>query len=1048
MVTLNDIKRECSDLGSNLFIMPYNDNSVLYSLADKFVVVTQDWIDALDVDDNAFSILLKIGECCFYEYSDDERECKGGALDYAINTAKKYSLQITRNKKIESLEEYGFNENIFDFSDICLESTIIELIERHGLPLKLTMPRYYGDFYYIAEKNNTKKHKIEGTQYHNGKEYRKKSYSYNEVCMLFERIECSQEMTDEATDDKTYNDSIKKRIQNKDSFDEVEVNNDCLLNHQKAGLLLSERYDKFAFFYDTGTGKTVMTLSVIKSKQDKEDARFLILAPKAIIKTAWIDDTAEFFPSLKILPLSNNFNFADRKELYQRWEKYAVIQDDCVVTADEWERADEELDFDDENWLQKYNKKMELRNSIWERIEEAADHYIVNIEKFRYDPDAIMDYYDINGLIVDESAILKNPESKSAKTLFTYADDFDYIYLLSGKPAPNNSTEFYAQMKLVDPNTFSMSFNKFKSEYFTGSGSKIKPASAKAEDDVANMVAKRSLIVSKEDCLQLMETYQEIRSFELPEKIMEQYDRLYRFCIFELQADSKREKGAFYSSVCKLAIFTKLREIASGFLIDEYGDTVGLHNLKTDELISIVNENPDEQIIVWCQFEYEIKAVEKALSRFGEVVTAYGKTKNIDDSIKRFKNGKAKYIVAHPKSIKYGVTFIQCNIAVYYSMSYSAEDYYQSRDRIHRLGQKRTCSYYFIQAENTIDEIMYEAVSEKMSYAEIFAVIVKQAAKHGIQYQNFKEMDEVPEKDELISTQTVKSKYEFSMVDDVVFEYKNGKQKQEGRLYNTLLRASNQLRPEEILFEIGHSIRIEELYQIAEKDKSVLCISYKDVVEISKWVLDEMKQLNIKRIQKVYDYLEEQIQKQYEIDVANGAEQIKNLDVLSLLKKEKSKKTESSEKIGKKKFMFGTLGIGKKRFSSLMSIRKEIDEIFFDSGNYRITHECFCGDDSVAHCHPDLKLIYQSRDDYENVTPESLFDLLHEIGHLENNADNMTRQEEEFFATQWALERMKLYDFKLPKKRQKEFEAYINGYSSRRNKYLKGKNATDLNWDD
>ena len=60
----------------------------------------------------------------------------------------------------------------------------------------------------------------------------------------------------------------------------------------------------------------------------------------------------------------------------------------------------------------------------------------------------------------------------------------------------------------------------------------------------------------------------------------------------------------------------------------------------------------------------------------------------------------------------------------------------------------------------------------------------------------------------------------------------------------------------------------------------------------------------------------------------------------------------------------------------------------------------------------------------------------------------MSRQEEEYFATQWALERMKLYDFQLPKKRQKEFDEYINGFSTRRNKILKNKNMTMLDWEE
>ena len=1043
MANYRDIERICKKYKVKISKWSMNDNSVLMALTDT-MFISQDWIDADYNDDNLFEMLVTAGQCVTQNaYGDD---LLIASVNWAIERAKELGLKISRER--QSMVEGRLTGRVynFDFEEISDEISLKQMVDKYGLPVKVTMPRYWGNFYYVAEKLDKKRHMIDGTQYKNGEVYRSKSYSYSEICKKYDdgSEPAVEETKDESSEDRAYNNSIKKRIQDHDAFDEVEVNNPDLLNHQKAGCLLASRYNKFAFFYDTGTGKTVMTLSIIKEKQQKEDAHFLILAPKAIIKTAWMDDSKDFFPDLRILPISNNFYFDDCRPIYERWRKYTKIPKKYAISDADWEKAYEELDFEDPKWYQ----KEQLRTHIWECMLELADHYIVNIEKFRYDPDAIVDNYVFNGVIVDESAILKNPESKSAQTLFEYADDWDYIYLLSGKPAPNNSTEYYAQMKLVDPNTFYMSFGMFKRLYFSGSGSKIAPISAKAEDDVANMIAVRSLIVSKDDCLTLPEMFQEIRTFKLPLKIMEQYDRLYKFCIFELQANEKNQKGAYYSAVCKLAIFTKLREIASGFLIDEYQDVVSLHNLKSRELIKIVEEHPDDQIIVWCQFEYEIKEAEKALEKYGKVVTAYGKTQNIDESISMFKNGEAKYIIAHPKSIKYGVTFIKCNIAVYYAMSYSAEDYYQSRDRIYRLGQKNICTYYFIQAENTIDEIMYEAVDKKMSYAEIFSIIVKQAAKHGINYQEFKNTDELPVKDELISTQTVKAKYYFEMVDDIQFTYKVKKQTKEAVLYNTLLKEAEVLRPEEILFEIGYALKLEELEKQSEKDKKEVVINYNDVIEVAKWVISEMKELNIKRIQKVYDYLEEQIQKQYERDVANGGKELKNLDVLALIKPRRERKRDEKAGEEKKKFRFGQIGKGKKSPRTLMGIRKEVDEVFFDSGKYRLTHQCFCGDDSVAHCHLGLGLIYQSKSDYENITPETLFDLLHEIGHLESNTDGMTRQEEEFFATQWALERMKLYDFQLPKKRQKEFDEYINGYSSRRNKILTSKNATNLDWDE
>lgn len=1045
MADFSDIELICEEHDVQILIWTFNSNSMLMALNQK-IVISQDWIDSDDPDD-LFEILVTVGEA---SSPDGDKDIEY-AVWSAVADAGELGIQISR-EKVDEIASRVPKDSIarHELESIATCCKLKYLVDKHGLPLKVKMPRFYGNFYFLAEKIDERRHMIDGSQYHNGSFYRSKSYGYSELCTLLEKpnvIPSKQEKNE----DREFNNIIRERIKGKDSFDEVQANHADLLNHQKAGLLLASRYNKFAFFYDTGTGKTVMALSIIKAKQESEGAKFLILAPKAIIKSAWFEDMTAFFPELKIFPLSNNFYYEDYAKLYRQWEKYAQIPPEELIDETVWELANAAIDYSQPDWEHESVTRYNARNLVLASMAMMADHYIVNIEKFRYDPDSIMDYYDINGLVVDESAILKNHNSVSAKTLFEYADQFSYIYLLSGKPAPNNSSEYYAQMKLVDPNTFYMSFGSFKSRYFTGSGSKMAPISPKAEEDVANMVANRSLIVSKDDCLSLPDIFQEIRTVKLPPEVMEQYNRLFEFCIFSLEAKEKQKKAAYYSAVCKLAIFTKLREVASGFLIDDYGSTVDLHSEKITALRQIVEEKTEEQIVVWCQFEYEIKEVEKALSDYGTVVTAYGKTKNIDESISLFKSGKAKYIVAHPKSIKYGVTFTKCCTAVYYSISYSAEDYYQSRDRIHRLGQSRICTYYFIQAENTIDEVMYEAVEKKMSYAEVFAIIVKQAAKHGINYSAFKN-EEPQVVDELISTQAVKNKFNFEFVDDFQFTYSIAKKVHEGVLHNTMLQSQPVLRPEELLFEIGFAIWKEKLDAEAEKTGKDSVITYLDTIEVSKWVLSEMKELNIRRIQRVYDYLEEQIHKQYEHDVANGANSLHSLDKLSLRYSKPSESVHKDsldpQKQRKKRSFFGDLGRPKKIPQALKEIRDEVKQIFFNSGKYRLTHKCFCGTDSVAHCHLEFGLVFQSKEDFETLTPENLFDLLHEVGHLETNTEGMTRQEEEYFATEWALQRMKLYDFRLPKARQRQFDDYINGYSSRRNKVLGKGGAPKLIWDE
>lgn len=56
---------------------------------------------------------------------------------------------------------------------------------------------------------------------------------------------------------------------------------------------------------------------------------------------------------------------------------------------------------------------------------------------------------------------------------------------------------------------------------------------------------------------------------------------------------------------------------------------------------------------------------------------------------------------------------------------------------------------------------------------------------------------------------------------------------------------------------------------------------------------------------------------------------------------------------------------------------------------------------------------------------KSTFTLLHEIGHCENNNSKMRRCEEEFYATQWALDRCKELKVPVDEKTIKDYQDYV-----------------------
>ena len=132
---------------------------------------------------------------------------------------------------------------------------------------------------------------------------------------------------------------------------------------------------------------------------------------------------------------------------------------------------------------------------------------------------------------------------------------------------------------------------------------------------------------------------------------------------------------------------------------------------KTGILFEILNEIGNKQVIIWCQFQHEVETLAKQFG--GDGLTS--KTKNRDDIIRDFRDGKIQYLFTHPQLLGKGLTFVNCTYNVYYSLSYSYEEFKQSQDRIHRIGQTNKCTYIILQARDTIDEKIYDCLQRKKS---------------------------------------------------------------------------------------------------------------------------------------------------------------------------------------------------------------------------------------------------------------------------------------------------------------------------------------------
>ena len=471
-----------------------------------------------------------------------------------------------------------------------------------------------------------------------------------------------------------------------------------LYKHQRQAVKRATE-GNLALFHECGTGKTLTALKIIehhKNLYEKGDRyntanrrnatspsfSALVVCPLSIIEAAWMADAARFSPRLKVVSL----------------------------------------------WAKTRKKRLAA-------LKSDADIYIINFESFRGLFSEIQDK-GFEVLIVDESSKMKNPQSQTTRALlalagvysrgkgkkFAVGDAVPNRYVLTGTPAPNDRSEYWAQLTFIAPNeVFSDNFYVFRNRYFTA-----KPLGRTGinlwsftkcdflADEFAAKMAPVCDVVSKEDAVDLPPQVHEIREVKLSGPEQAAYDQFRRDLVLRFANEEILATTA-------LTEIMKSRQLTSGFC---YGDT-GVHQVgksKLTELLSLIEEIGDKPIIIWCNFRHEIQLLLYALP---DSAALWSGTKDRAAVIEGFKTGRYKYLIANPQSAAHGLTFVNCSYAVYFSLTYSYELAKQSQDRIHRIGQDRKCTYYYLIAKNSIDEVVYAAVREKKKLSESVLAYLK-----------------------------------------------------------------------------------------------------------------------------------------------------------------------------------------------------------------------------------------------------------------------------------------------------------------------------------
>ena len=322
------------------------------------------------------------------------------------------------------------------------------------------------------------------------------------------------------------------------------------------------------------------------------------------------------------------------------------------------------------------------------------------------------------GIILDESQVIKNPDSGLSAIYHELSGDFKRKIILTGTPIANRPFDIWSQIYFLDKGkSLGESFLDFKRN--TDLTNDLHE-NIERKDDFVNSLSKINKKI-KSFCFRETKKSSKIN---LPNKIYQNIDVILNPEQLDYYEKYRDELGGvllingipeFDNAENLLKKMLRLVEIASNpFIFDnEYNHEPSKYQYLIDIIYNITSKS--EKCIIWSNFIKNVEWLYRHLNEFNPV-RIHGNLK-IDDRnkfIKKFKSDKTcQLLVATPASLKEGFTLTVANHCVFYDRSFSLDDYLQAQDRIHRISQEKECYIYNLIAQNTIDIWIDELLGAK-----------------------------------------------------------------------------------------------------------------------------------------------------------------------------------------------------------------------------------------------------------------------------------------------------------------------------------------------
>lgn len=299
---------------------------------------------------------------------------------------------------------------------------------------------------------------------------------------------------------------------------------------------------------------------------------------------------------------------------------------------------------------------------------------------------------EVYDVIADECHSLKNPTSKQSRAIQEIKKSGGVFIGLSGTPMPNGWIDFAGYSVLFE---YVRNVTEFKKKYCVYQDFKGFPELVKYINvpELESQLSRCAFKLSRE------------LAAELPSR---------RLLGVNIHMDKKTSK--LYQTIRLTKKDPRTEE-----LMDNSSRMLSVLRQSTtdsrlDNLVSIVGDT-DDNIIVFYNYKSEAKAILKALEKSGKTILQFNG--DVHDELPA-SDAQLKNIVlvAHYKSASTGLNLQWANVTVYFSPTYSYQEFEQSLGRTHRNGQTKKCLFYLFNVKTTVDKTVWDCLRDKRDFNE------------------------------------------------------------------------------------------------------------------------------------------------------------------------------------------------------------------------------------------------------------------------------------------------------------------------------------------